>query len=297
MPTSCRKDCMFKLGAFTDEISQDLDHACSVCDEFGVVGAEIRGVWGIGCHLLTDAQVREVKRIVADHGMVVCSIGSPFGKCDLASSDEVARHMDVLRRCSDVARELGCTLIRGFAFWKRTEERPWDAMLKAYEPVPDILAEKGTILGLENEAACYVGTARHTRTFLDRLACPYVKAIWEPANHVQDPDSAGTPAFPDGYAVIRDDIVHVHVKDAAPDGSGAVPNVFMGTGIVGWERQFEALKQDGYEGFVSLETHVAPGQFPEALAQRYGWYMQGEGGEGPSRVCLAWIRDSLDALA
>lgn len=288
---------MFKLGAFTDEISQDLAHACSVCNEFGVTGAEIRRVWGIGCHKLTDAQVRDVKRIITDHAMVLCSVGSPFGKCDLDSPAEVAEHMDILRRCSDVGLELGCSLVRGFAFWKRSDTPPWDAMLKAYEPVPAILEEKGTVLGLENESACYVGTAGHTRTFLDRLGCPRVKAVWDPANHVQDPDGASTPAYPDGYAAIRKDIVHVHVKDAAPDSTGAVPNVFMGAGIVGWERQFQALKDDGYAGFVSLETHVMPDRFPRELEARYAGYLTGEGREGASKVCLAWIRDTLATLA
>lgn len=289
---------MFKLGAFTDEISQDLETACRVCCEFGVEGVEIRGVWQTPCQKLSDGQVQEIKRIVADHGLVVCSIGSPFGKCELDNAAEVAGHMDVLRRCADIGLELGCAMIRGFAFWGHgAREKPWERMLKAYEPVPGILKAKGVILGLENEAACYIGAAGHTRVFLDRLHCDCVKAVWDPANHVQDPDGIDVPTFPDGYLAIRRDIVHVHMKDAAPQSDGQVPNVFMGTGICRWKEMFQAFKDDGYSGFCSLETHVNPEKFPADLAARYGRYLSGEGREGASRVCLAWVRDAIAELS
>lgn len=289
---------MFKLGSFTDEISQDLERACQVCWDFGVEGVEIRGVWDTPCQELTDEQVNEVRRITSDYGLVVCSIASPFGKCELGAPQEVAAHMDHLRRCSDIAQELGCNLVRGFAFWGHgAREKPWDRMLEAYEPVPGILEEKGTILGLENEASCYVGTAGHTRTFLDRLGCDRVKATWDPANHVHDPDGADVPTYPDGYNLIRDDIVHVHVKDAGPGPDGKVRGMFMGRGLCHWQEQFQALKDDGYSGFCSLETHVNPEDFPEELAGRYGRHLTGQGREGASKVCLAWIRDIIAELA
>lgn len=289
---------MYQLAAFTDEISQDLQHACEAGREFGVTGAEIRGVWGTNVSEITDEQVREVKRITGDFGMPVCSVASPFGKCELDSAAEWSRHLDLLRRCADIAHELDCGLVRGFVFWGHdATEKPWNAIFKAFESVPAILDEKGIILGIENEAACYVGTAADLRYFLDRMECPRLKAIWDPANHVHDPAGAAMPCYPDGYQLLRDDIIHVHVKDAAPGPDGTVQGVFMGQGIVGWERQFQALKDDGYEGFVSLETHVDPENFPEELMPAYGRYLTGEGREGASRVCLAWIRDTMAGLA
>lgn len=289
---------MFKLGVFTDEISRDLRRACEVCNEFGVVGAELRKVWDTTAQDFTPEQVREAKRILSDHGMVVCSMGSGFGKCELDDPKQVAEHMDLLRRAADVGLELGCRLVRGFAFWGHgAREKPWDRMRKAYEPVPGILEEKGVILGLENEAACYVGTAGHTRRFLDMLRCERIKAVWDPANHVQDPDGRDVPTYPDGYDLIKKDMVHVHMKDAAPSADGGMPNVFLGTGICHWEEHFRAFMRDGYEGFVSLETHVNPDRFPKELEERYRAYLTGEGREGASKVCLAWARDALMRLA
>jgi sugar phosphate isomerase/epimerase len=288
---------MIKTAAFTDEISHDLAHACDVCIEFGVEGAELRGVNQKGVHTWTDAEVREAKRIIADHGMVTASIGSPFGKCELTDADEVAAHMDILRRCGDIANELGCGLVRGFAFWGHgSANKPWDDMLRAFDPVPQVLADKGVVLGLENEAACYVGTAQDTRHFLDRLGCDHVRAIWDPANHIQDPHNGDLPTFPDGYQLIKDDIVHVHVKDAIVTPEER-PNVFLGEGLAQWNAQFQMLKDDGYDGFVSLETHVNPDRFPPEMQAKYGQYLTGEGREPASKVCLAWIRDALGGLS
>ncbi len=299
---------MIKLAAFTDEISQDLAHACAVLKQFGAQGAEIRGVWDKPVHKLTDAEVREVRRILDDHGLAACSIGSPFGKCELDDPKAIAEHMDYLRRCSDVARELGCTIIRGFVFWgplrdkpfvwlEPVHPRPWDRILSAFEPVPAILEEKGTVLGIENEHSCWVGTAGHAREFIERLGCDRVRAIWDPANHIHDVEGGEhVPAFPEGYNTVKDVTVHVHVKNAAPTGDGGVRDVFLTTGLVLWDDQLRQLQADGYDGFVSLETHVTSEDFPYDLRDTYGKYLEGEPREAASRASLAWLRDALSAL-
>jgi sugar phosphate isomerase/epimerase len=68
-------------------------------------------------------------------------------------------------------------------------------------------------------------------------------------------------------------------------------------GICHWREQFQALKDDGYTGFCSLETHVNPERFPPDMAARYASHLTGEGREGATKVCLAWIRDVIAGLA
>ncbi len=287
---------MFKLAAFTDEISHDLERACKVCREFGVVGAELRGVWDKLPHEWTRDQVREIRSILTDNGLSVCSIASPFGKCDVSDATEVAEHMNILRASAAVARELDCSIVRGFAFWRKGDKKPWDAMVKAYSAVSGILEDEGVMLGLENEYQCHVGTAAHARYFLDRLQCPHVKIIWDPTNHIQDPDGPAMRPFPEGYRLIRKDIIHVHAKDAALAPDGTFPNVFLGTGAVNWGRQLQALKDDGYDGYLSLETHITSEQFPESLRSAYGRYLTDDPHEGASKVCLAWLRHTTASL-
>lgn len=288
---------MFKLAAFTDEISQDLAHACEVCTEFGATGAEIRGVWDTNVSELSDDDLGEVRRIIQDQGMTVCSIASPFGKCELEDADAWRKHLDILKRCADTGHALGCSLVRGFVFWGHGRvEKPWGMIFRAFEEVPAILEAHEVVLGVENEAACYVGTAAHLRYFLDQIHCTRMKSLWDPANHIQDPEGTRTPIVPDAYTLVKPDLAHVHMKDAAPAPDGSVPNVFLGEGICQWREQLQALKTDGYEGYVSLETHVNSTDFPEEMKERYGRHLTGEGREGASKVCLAWARDAMQAL-
>ncbi len=288
---------MLKLAAFTDEISQDLAHACAVCTDFGVTGVEIRGVWDKNVTELSDEEAGEVRGIVEDHGLKICSIASPFGKCELEDGEAWSSHLELLRRCADIGFEWDCPLVRGFVFWGHGRvEKPWDAIFRAYEEVPPILEGNEIVLGVENEAACYVGTAAHLRYFLDSMECEYMKAIWDPANHVQDPEGTKVPVIPDAYDLVKKDMAHVHMKDAAPAADGSVPNVFLGEGICQWPEQLQGLHDDGYDGYVSLETHVDPKDFPAAMQKRYKRYLTGEGREGASKVCLAWARDIVKTL-
>jgi sugar phosphate isomerase/epimerase len=78
-----------------------------------------------------------------------------------------------------------------------------------------------------------------------------VKVIWDPANAT----ILGEAAFPDGYACLPfDRIAHVHAKDCVVH--DYVPTWGeVGAMGVNWSGQIAALKRDGYQGFISLETH------------------------------------------
>lgn len=64
-----------------------------------------------------------------------------------------------------------------------------------------------------------------------------------------------------------------------------------------WEEQLRAFRDDGYEGCISLETHVNPDRFPGHLEARYGRFLRGERRGAASTVCLAWLRDRTGTLA
>ena len=81
-----------------------------------------------------------------------------------------------------------------------------------------------------------------------------VQAIWDPGNALM----AGELPYPDGYAAIKDFVVHVHIKDAALLPSAPAPEwAVVGTGAIDFSGQLAALKRDNYNGWLSLETHLA----------------------------------------
>ena len=115
----------------------------------------------------------------------------------------------------------------------------------------DQAAKHNAIIGLENEHACNIATGAETARLLAALDHPNLKVVWDPANAVV----SGEKAFPEGYGklpVAR--IQHVHAKDCTMDGDRPVWCA-LGNGVVGWRGQADALRRDGYRGWLSLETH------------------------------------------
>lgn len=265
-----------RLAAITDEISQDFEHALDVLREYGVTGAELRGLWGTNIADLTVEQVQRAKQALRDRGIQVFCLATPFYKCDLAYETEnegeavgrmhlatprgLEQQMDMLRRCIGLAREFETSLLRVFSFWRKEALTPdLEARIVAAFAEPVALAEKeGVTLVLENEHACYIGTGAEAARIASEINSPNLKLVWDPGNAF----FAGEMPFPDGYEAVKPWLAHVHVKDGrmveTPDHGPQPVWCVVGEGEIDYVGQFAALKRDGYAGAISLETHYVP---------------------------------------
>lgn len=276
-----------KLSVITDEISQDFEHALDVMAEYGVKGAELRGLWSVNIADLSRADVERAQRSLRNHGMSVTCLATPVFKCDLdlevasvegpmhlARARTMGEQMELLRRCAGLAHEFGTDLIRVFAFWRKGELSPAveARIVDAFHEPVKIAEREGVTLVLENEHACLIGTGAETSRILSEVHSPRVRACWDPGNAF----FAGERAYPDGYEAVRPYMAHVHVKDAVIDADGVTPRwCVIGEGKIGYDAHFHALRRDGYGGWVSLETHYIP---------------DGGTAEDGSRACLAALQ-------
>jgi sugar phosphate isomerase/epimerase len=279
-----------KLSVITDEISQDFEHALSVMGEYSVTGAELRGLWSINIADLSRDDVIRAKRALRERDMTVTCLATPMYKCDLeqdvasiegpmhlARARTMGEQMELLRRCAGIAHEFGTDLIRVFAFWRKGELSPSveARIVDAFAEPVRIAEQEGVTLVLENEHACLIGTGAEAGRILSEVDSPRLRACWDPGNAF----FAGERAFPDGYEAVKPFLAHVHVKDAVMDADGVTPRwCVIGEGEIGYEAHFDALRRDGYGGWISLETHYIP---------------QGGTPEEGSRACLAALRKLL----
>ena len=67
---------------------------------------------------------------------------------------------------------------------------------------------------------------------------------------------AGDVPYPTGYEAVRPWLKHVHFKDAEVDSQGN--RRFAMHGQIDWAGQIRALADDGYDGYISIETHLRP---------------------------------------
>ena len=282
-----------QLAVITDEISQDLEHALDVMAEYGVRGAELRGLWGTNIADLSEEQTDRAISALKSRGMEVVGLATPFYKCDLKSESateagplhlakptDLSGQMEILRRCMRLAEKFGTRNLRVFTFWKREALTPEieKQIVEAFaEPVA--LAEReGFTLLLENEHACFIGTGVEAGRLAQKIDSPAFRVVWDPGNAFH----AGENPFPDGYDAVKEFVTHLHLKDAKmveTEHHGRQPKFcVIGEGEIDYVGQFAALRKANYAGWLSLETHFVP---------TVGSGERGQGTpEDGSRLCL-----------
>lgn len=278
-----------RIASITDEFSPaDPIAALDAMAEIGMTGAELRVLWGKNILDLSDDEVSRVEELLAARGMEVVSIASPLLKCVLPGAPPVdtrfqqdmfnAKHTfedqpRLTERAFLLAKRFKCPIVRVFTYWRSVEpEKCFDGVVKALDGLCGQAKIEGLIVGLENEHACNIATASETRKVLDVLPQDNLQVVWDPANCL----ISGENPFPEGYRKLpAHRIGHVHVKDCSLDGHKPVWGP-VGTRHVDWKGQVAALLADGYQGWLSLETHwPGPGGSKMEASWICGWNMRG----------------------
>jgi len=241
---------MFTLSGFADEISSDLDEQLDLLSRLEIGYLELRGVWNKGVLDLSDEQVRTVKLALKAKGIGVSAIGSPIGKIGI--EDPFEPHLDAFRRAIDLAEYLEAPYIRMFSFFvpegEADDYRP--QVLERLEVLLDEVKGHDVVLLHENERHIYGDIPRRCADLMETLGSSQFKMIFDPANFVM----CGVRPFTEGYDKLKDYIVYLHIKDGLMADQQVVP-AGQGDGEV--RELLIALVAEGYDGFASLEPHLA----------------------------------------
>ncbi len=287
---------MYKTGIITDEISQDLTVAAALAQKYGLHALEIRSVNERNPFQMEKSDFTHVKQVADAFGMKICAISSPLFKCELQNEAEYHQHLEGLKRCVEAAHLWGTSLIRSFTFWyKEGGAACFEAVAEKYQKAIDIAKDAGITLVIESEPSVNTRNIGLLVQFLQLLGTPYVGALWDPGNEISDPTAP--PPFPNGYSILKPYIKHVHLKDikGKPTGTFYEP-ALLGKGDVDFHGVLKQLKQDGYNGYVSVETHyrMKTAQLDEGLLVRPQGSSFSEGGYQASIAYLDLLRDEYD---
>ena len=256
----------FKLGIITDEITQEFEQALDFISHYSLQYCELRDLWKKNIMNLSKDELQRAKDLIEKHQLRVSDIGSPIMKYNLPEMPAREEKRDTFRanfteqdterlldQSFELAKFFGIRKVRIFAYWRVKDPE------KAYPHVRDRLAKAAEIAGradmllvLENEHECNIGTGQELGRVLKEINSPHLKGNWDPGNAVM----LGEVPYPGGYEHVRGLFAHVHVKDVRKDpATGKLQWAPVGGGFVDWKGQFRALRKDGYEGTMSLETH------------------------------------------
>ncbi|MEU8298600.1 sugar phosphate isomerase/epimerase family protein [Micromonospora sp. NPDC048909] len=244
---------MWTLSGFSDEISPDFTEQCAVSAGLGLNYVEIRSAWDVNILDLAPAQLTRMKETLAAHGLKVSSIGSPIGKISI--DEDFPPHLERMRHAAEVARFFDAPYVRIFSFFLRPDTDPAEHRAEVIDRMRALarVAENADLILLhENEKEIYGDIPERCLDLVRSVGSPHLRLAWDPANFVQ----VGVRPYTDGYAILRKHLEYVQIKDALAADGTVVP---AGHGDGEVARTLRALRHDGFDGFFSLEPHLATG--------------------------------------
>ena len=256
---------MIRLSAFADEISADLNEQIEVIRSEHIHYIDLRGAWNTNVLDLTDQQVTEIKQRLDAQGIGISAIASPIGKTPIDTPFE--EHLQRFQRAIELAQFFHTPFIRIFSFYSPISEGKgiggkesvdpaiWrNEVLRRLRELTRLARNANLVLLHENEKDIYGDTIARCIDLLQNINDPHFQAIFDPANFIQ----CGQTPYPDAYQAMRPWLRYMHVKDALADGTV----VAAGGGMARWLETLQQLHADSYDGFFSLEPHLAlAGQF------------------------------------
>ena len=254
------------LSIIPDEISADPYTALEFCAEWGFNAVEIRNSYRRRMPVCPKWMADRTIAACQAYGMKVTAISPGLFKPIMnddgsnipLSTDNVAeinrQINELLPRFLDFADAAGTKNIIVFSLPRAANEssRPAivvDALARAAEKA----RTGGFTLLLENGGGSWTLTGSETRAVVDAVGADNLKITWDPANVINA--GGNENAVIDGYAAVKPKLGNVHIKDSVREG-GNGHWVQFGAGSVDWTTQLNALKADGYQGYLTLEPHL-----------------------------------------
>lgn len=241
------------ISGFSDEISPDFNKQLEVVRELGMNHISLRSADGKGIADYTAEEFAEKLLPRLDEAQVrISSMGSPIGKIPVDSQEDFEKQKTQLEEICRMCEMSGCRYIRIFSFYIPKDKNPddyKDIVIKKMKEFEAIARKHEVILLHENEKDIYGDIGRRCKVIFDEIRSPYLKGAFDFANFVQCKEDTK-----ECWEMLKEHIVYIHIKDAVYSDN---ENVLCGTGDGKIEELLkQAICDEGYEGFLTLEPHL-----------------------------------------
>ena len=269
-----------QLSGFADEIDMNLNKQIEVLKKLQINHVEMRGVNGKGLVDYSINEAREIKKQLDESGIQLSSVGSPIGKIKI--TDDFAPHMELYKHTVEIAHEMETPYIRMFSFFMPEHENYAPYRGKVMDQLGqfvDYAKASNIILLHENEKDIYGDVADRCLELMKEFYGEHFKAVFDFANFVQCKQDTLS-----AYEMLKPYIAYIHIKDALWSDGSVVP---AGHGDGNVEKILKMLKDSGYQGFLSLEPHLADFAGFSSLEQNAGEKKKLSGEEAFTIACEA----------
>jgi sugar phosphate isomerase/epimerase len=261
---------MIKLTGIADEAGASLDvqiqaHKTLGWDSIESRGIELEGVKG-NLHEVPEATFDKACEKLAAAGMGVCGFGSLIGNWAKKITDDFSITAAEIDRAIPRMQRLGAKLIRvmSYAVCKTDggddlEEQLAPERIRRMNEIKRRFDDAGITMVHENCMNWGGMSVEHVHRINE--AVPGMKWVFDTGNPVFVADRARPGQRQDSwemYQAIKPHMVHVHVKDGRWNAAkNDADYTYPGEGDGQTERIMADLVATGYQGYISIEPHVA----------------------------------------
>jgi sugar phosphate isomerase/epimerase len=265
-----------KISVVTDEVSSDPETALEILHSWGVDGVELRGIDDTRYPMISDYWKVRLPQLLREFQLPVVAIspglfqtrppGEPrrpmafsrggdmrLVRQELEEAARLDQHINQLLPTSiEAAKQLGASSIICFSFSRldHTEsDLVSDEVIQVMRYAADKVAAAGLTLNIEVSEL-----SRRTADIVRRADHPALGINWDPGAAFQGGEDV---PFPNGFDQYRPYIRHVHFKDVMLE-PGTGNRIVVVDGVIDWAGAFAALREDGFDGYISVETHRRP---------------------------------------
>lgn len=266
-----------KICIVTDEVSGDPETAIELGVGWGVTDFELRGVGTSRVPYLSEYQKESLQTALQAFSARIVALSPglfkfpyepetrsrfPVQAIDIGmydgwktSRERIKYHLnEVLPDSIELAKELGVDMIIAFSFDRAGQPpgEPPGEILRVFSDAARLVEAAGMQLAIEVEAGFWADTGHRSAQFINLVNHPCLRVNWDPGNALV----AGDHPYPDGYGHVRDFVGHVHFKDVILTAAGRYEYAIDGQ--IDWPGQIAALIENGYRGYIAVETHMSP---------------------------------------
>ena len=248
---------MMKIGVIPDSFQVPFKEAVILARDMGVKGLQPYVTGGeLAPENLTKEDRVDILKLVNDNGLVFSALCADFG---LHFNEKGTNEEGILRtmKMMDLAVDFGTRVIT-----THIGRVPEDENSEAYFNIVNTierLGKYGDKIGVSFATETGPEMAIKLKGILDKADTKSAKVNLDPANFVmcagQDPVEA--------VHILKDYIVHTHAKDGIKLSDDDYEEKPLGSGGVPFPEYIAALKEIGYDGFLTIEREAGATRFQD----------------------------------
>ena len=234
----------------TCEVSMDPETAIEIGRSWGVQHFELKTLWeNRRIPAISDAQLAHLKRCAENYGIDYVTLSPGLFIATEAREELAAKEVtEKLPRTIEMAHELGAQYMIVFSF-KKTEGVSENFAIDQLGKAVDMAKGSGLTLVIEPLVGNYCDSGQALARVVRGVDDPILRVNWDPGNVAR----AGYDPYPDEYRAVKGLVSYVHLKNHTAEG----PNwAVFDDGDIDLKANLDELTDDGYEGYVAIETHT-----------------------------------------